>query len=60
MSQPVKPGLSLVDCGRRQLLKEKSFGSEQPVVSLLAPTGLDFLIAWVACMGLGYGVTFIA
>ncbi|KAJ9108879.1 hypothetical protein QFC21_000199 [Naganishia friedmannii] len=49
----------LIDRGRR-FLKEKSAGTEQPVVSLLAPTGLDFLVAWVACMGLGYGVAFIA
>ncbi|KAL7419511.1 hypothetical protein Q5752_005422 [Cryptotrichosporon argae] len=30
------------------------------LVSLLCPTGLDFLIVWIALMRLGYGVVFIA
>lgn len=29
-------------------------------VSLLCPTGLDFLIAWLALIRLGYGVVFVA
>lgn len=31
-----------------------------PIISILAPTGPDFLVAWIACIGLGYGVVFIA
>ncbi|OCF34514.1 hypothetical protein I316_03555 [Kwoniella heveanensis BCC8398] len=30
------------------------------VVSLLCPTGLDFLLAWIGLMRMGYGVVFIA
>ncbi|WVF66748.1 hypothetical protein IAT40_001490 [Kwoniella sp. CBS 6097] len=33
---------------------------ERNVVSLLCPTGLDFLLAWIALMRMGYGVVFIA
>ncbi|WWC89627.1 uncharacterized protein L201_004552 [Kwoniella dendrophila CBS 6074] len=30
------------------------------IISLLCPTGLDFLVAWIALMRLGYGVVLIA
>ncbi|WVW83561.1 hypothetical protein I302_105582 [Kwoniella bestiolae CBS 10118] len=30
------------------------------IVSLLCPTGLDFLLAWIALMRMGYGVVLIA
>ncbi|WWC93869.1 hypothetical protein V866_000705 [Kwoniella sp. B9012] len=30
------------------------------IISLLCPTGLDFLISWIALMRLGYGVVLIA
>lgn len=33
---------------------------DNQIVSLLGPTGLDFLVAWIACMGLGLGVVFVA
>ncbi|KAJ9101904.1 putative NRPS-like protein biosynthetic cluster, partial [Naganishia cerealis] len=55
--------LALSDSFSRELIKlgmKEYADGRQPIVSLLAPTGLDFLVAWVACMGLGYGVAFIA
>lgn len=33
---------------------------EEKIVSLLCPTGLDFLLTWIAGMRLGYGVVFVA
>lgn len=33
---------------------------EEKIVSLLCPTGLDFLLAWIALMRMGYGVVFVA
>ncbi|WWD19982.1 hypothetical protein CI109_104455 [Kwoniella shandongensis] len=33
---------------------------DKNVVSLLCPTGLDFLLGWIALMRMGYGVMFIA
>ena len=30
------------------------------IVSLLCPTGLDFLLAWIALMRMGLGVVFVA
>jgi acyl-CoA synthetase (AMP-forming)/AMP-acid ligase II len=30
------------------------------VVSMLCPTGLDFLVGWIALMRMGYGVVFVA
>lgn len=33
---------------------------QEGVVSLLCPTGLDFLVAWIALMQMGYGVVFTA
>lgn len=34
--------------------------AKQRIVSLLCPTNIDFLVAWIACMGLEIGVVFIA
>lgn len=33
---------------------------EEKIISLLCPTGLDFLLTWIAGMRLGYGVVFVA
>lgn len=33
---------------------------EDSVVSLLCPTGLDFLLAWIGLLRMGHGVVFIA
>ena len=34
--------------------------AQEGVVSLLCPTGLDFLVSWIALMRMGYGVVFTA
>nr|XP_019007008.1 uncharacterized protein I203_00603 [Kwoniella mangroviensis CBS 8507]OCF70469.1 hypothetical protein I203_00603 [Kwoniella mangroviensis CBS 8507] len=34
--------------------------NDTKIISLLCPTGLDFLISWIALMRLGYGVVLIA
>ncbi|WVR04200.1 hypothetical protein IAU60_001200 [Kwoniella sp. DSM 27419] len=34
--------------------------TQNDIISLLCPTGLDFLVAWMALMRMGYGVVFIA
>nr|XP_018263413.1 uncharacterized protein I303_04907 [Kwoniella dejecticola CBS 10117]OBR85571.1 hypothetical protein I303_04907 [Kwoniella dejecticola CBS 10117] len=44
-------------------LASNGVGDNKPdarIVSLLCPTGLDFLLAWIALMRLGYGVVLIA
>jgi acyl-CoA synthetase (AMP-forming)/AMP-acid ligase II len=45
---------NLLDCGIPIL------HGETGVVSLICPTGLEFLLAWLALMRMGYGVVFIA
>ncbi len=39
---------------------EKGGDTGQKIVSLLCPTGLDFLVSWIAFMRMGYGVVFVA
>ncbi|ORX40318.1 hypothetical protein BD324DRAFT_655201 [Kockovaella imperatae] len=34
--------------------------SDNPTIGLLCPSNLDFLVAWIALMRLGYGVLFVA
>jgi acyl-CoA synthetase (AMP-forming)/AMP-acid ligase II len=41
-------------------LEKHERGGENQIVSLLCPTGIDFLVAWIGCMGLGLGVVFVA
>jgi hypothetical protein len=45
----------IFDFGELRLLP-----SSGGIVCLLCPTGLDFLIAWIALMRIGYGVVLIA
>ena len=40
-------------------IKPNESGDDR-AISLLCPTGLDFLLAWLGLMRMGYGVVFIA
>jgi hypothetical protein len=46
--------------GADRFKQDEPSKGERLIVSLLAPTGPEFLVAWIACIGLGHGVVFIA
>jgi hypothetical protein len=52
--------LSLAALMEKLLAKSGVPRSQEGVVSLLCPTGLDFLVGWIALMRMGYGVVFTA
>ncbi len=53
--------LTLAQCMSARLdISPAPQDGEQHIISLLCPTGPDFLVAWLALMGLGYGVVLVA
>lgn len=52
--------MSLAAAMEKLLVQSGIPKGHEGVVSMLCPTGIDFLVAWIALMQMGYGVVFTA